>query len=102
MADFEFADGREITFDLSKISIGEYKALFDPNQSDETYATNNNLTGNKIPVITPNTIKDSRKLLLFINKIWKSMIWEIASLVWTASQVYSIYRSEIKLHSLWP
>jgi hypothetical protein len=46
----------------------------DPNQSDETYVTNNNLTGNKTPVITPNTIKDSRKFLFFTNKIWKSMI----------------------------
>ena len=40
MADFEFTDGREIDFDLSKISIGEYKALFDRDQSDEDeYAT---------------------------------------------------------------
>ena len=40
MADFEFTDGREIDFDLSKISIGEYKALFDRDQSDkDEYAT---------------------------------------------------------------
>ena len=40
MSDFEFTDGREIDFDLSKISIGEYKALFDRDQSDkDEYAT---------------------------------------------------------------
>lgn len=41
----------------------------DPSQYDETYDTNNNLTGNKIPVITPNTISDSRKFFLSINQI---------------------------------
>ena len=48
MADFEFADGREIDFDLSKISIGEYKALFDRDQSDEDeYATLAKVSGVK-------------------------------------------------------
>ncbi len=48
MADFEFADGREIDFDLSKISIREYKALFDRDQSDEDeYATLAKVSGVK-------------------------------------------------------
>jgi len=29
MADFTLSDGREITFDLSQISMAEYNALFD-------------------------------------------------------------------------
>ena len=48
MADFEFTDGREIDFDLSKISIREYKALFDRDQSDEDeYATLAKVSGVK-------------------------------------------------------
>ncbi len=33
MSDLTLSDGREITFDLDKISIREYRALFDPKQS---------------------------------------------------------------------
>lgn len=37
MADIVLSDGREVTFDLTKISLREYRALFDPTQkqSDE-------------------------------------------------------------------
>ena len=34
MADITLSDGREITFDLNKISIKEYRALFCPEQPD--------------------------------------------------------------------
>ena len=34
MADITLSDGREITFDLNKISIKEYRALFKPEQPD--------------------------------------------------------------------
>ena len=40
MADITLSDGREITFDLNKISIREYRALFKVNQpDDEEYAS---------------------------------------------------------------
>jgi hypothetical protein len=35
MSDVTLADGREIEFDLSKITIEEYRALFDPTQPNE-------------------------------------------------------------------
>jgi hypothetical protein len=35
MADFVFADGREVDFELDRITISEYRALFDPKQDDE-------------------------------------------------------------------
>ncbi len=33
MADITLADGREITFDLGQLTVKEYRALFDPKQS---------------------------------------------------------------------
>jgi hypothetical protein len=33
MADITLADGREITFDLGTLTVKEYRALFDPKQS---------------------------------------------------------------------
>lgn len=33
MADFVTQSGREITFDLSQITVGEYRSLFDPKQA---------------------------------------------------------------------
>jgi|WetSurMetagenome_2_1015567.scaffolds.fasta_scaffold98835_2 hypothetical protein len=42
MADLVLSDGKEITFDLSRMSIKEYRGLFDPQEdndkSDETIA----------------------------------------------------------------
>ena len=35
MADFTLQDGTEITFDLSKITYGQYLGLFDQKESDE-------------------------------------------------------------------
>lgn len=35
MADVILSDGREITFDLLKISLSEYRALFDAHQPEE-------------------------------------------------------------------
>lgn len=35
MADITLSDGREITIDLGKISIREWRALFDRNQPEE-------------------------------------------------------------------
>ena len=35
MADITLSDGREITFDLFKITFGEWKGLFDPEESDQ-------------------------------------------------------------------
>ncbi len=35
MADFTVSDGREIDIDLSKLTIKEWKSLFDPAQPDE-------------------------------------------------------------------
>ena len=35
MADIILSDGREIVLDLNKISIKEYRALFDPDQPEE-------------------------------------------------------------------
>lgn len=39
MADITLKDGREITFDLDKITIKEYRALFETSQDEEDYAT---------------------------------------------------------------
>ena len=33
MADITLADGREITFDLGTLTVKEYRALFDPKQT---------------------------------------------------------------------
>ena len=35
MADFVFSDGKEIEFDLEKMSYGQWLGLFDPKESDE-------------------------------------------------------------------
>lgn len=35
MADVTLSDGREIEFDLSKLTIKEYRSLFDPSQPEE-------------------------------------------------------------------
>jgi len=46
MDKFTLADGREITFDLGKLTIKEYRALFDPEQPDkDEYATLGKVTG---------------------------------------------------------
>jgi hypothetical protein len=35
MTDFTLSDGTEITFDLDKLTYGQWKGLFDPRESDE-------------------------------------------------------------------
>jgi len=46
MADITLADGRDITFDLGKLTIKEYRALFDPQQPDaDEYTTLAKVTG---------------------------------------------------------
>lgn len=35
MADFVLADGKEITYDLSQMTYGQWLGLFDPKESDE-------------------------------------------------------------------
>jgi len=35
MSDLTLLDGREITFDISKISLREFRALIDPDRPDE-------------------------------------------------------------------
>jgi hypothetical protein len=46
MADYVTEDGRAINFDLNKISIREYRALFDRNQpDDDEYRTLAKVTG---------------------------------------------------------
>ena len=35
MADFTLSDGKEITFDLSLMTYGQWLGLFDPKESDE-------------------------------------------------------------------
>ena len=48
MADITLADGRKvaITFDLGKLSIKDYRAMYDPNQPDkDEYATLAKVTG---------------------------------------------------------
>jgi hypothetical protein len=35
MTDFTLSNGKEITFDLTKLSHGQYKGLFDPKESDK-------------------------------------------------------------------
>jgi hypothetical protein len=46
MADITLADGRTIEFDLGKLTIKEYRALFDPAQPDaEEYAVLAKVTG---------------------------------------------------------
>ena len=35
MTDIILKDGREITFDLSKMTFGQYLGLFDPKEADE-------------------------------------------------------------------
>ena len=35
MSDFTLADGREIDFDLSQMTYGQWLGLFDPKESDE-------------------------------------------------------------------
>lgn len=35
MADVILSDGREITFDMSKVSLREYRAIFDKDQPQE-------------------------------------------------------------------
>ena len=35
MADLKLSDGREITFDLSKITYGQWLGLFDPKESED-------------------------------------------------------------------
>jgi hypothetical protein len=46
MADVVLSDGREIVFDLNKISIKEYRALFDRDQPDaDEYRSLGKVTG---------------------------------------------------------
>lgn len=46
MADITLSDGREITIDLGKISVREWRALFDPKQPDaDEYATVGRVAG---------------------------------------------------------
>ena len=35
MADITLSDGTEITFDLRKMSYGQWKGIFDPNEKEE-------------------------------------------------------------------
>jgi hypothetical protein len=52
MADLTLKDGREIEFDLSKMSIAEYRSLFDPEKKaddgDEIIAKVTGLTDKEI------------------------------------------------------
>ena len=46
MPDVTLGDGREIVFDLRRLTIKEYRALFQPDQPDaEEYATLAKVTG---------------------------------------------------------
>lgn len=52
MADVTLSDGREIEFDLSKMTIKEYRALFDPAQPDEDeFKTLSKVTGVEADVL---------------------------------------------------
>lgn len=52
MADLVLSDGRQITFDLSRMTIKEYRGLFDSsedeNKSDETVARVAGLTAEEL------------------------------------------------------
>jgi hypothetical protein len=57
MADLVLKDGREIEIDLYEISIGEWRALLRPEQSDEDeYATLAKITG-----LTAKEVEDIKK-----------------------------------------
>jgi hypothetical protein len=70
MADITLSDGREITFDLNKISIREYRALFKTTQpDDEEYASLAKVCGLKPDDVASLGYVDWRKLCLaFFNK----------------------------------
>ena len=62
MADVTLSDGREITFDLNKISIKEYRALFTVEQpDDEEYATLAKAAGIKTEEVATLGFEDWRR-----------------------------------------
>lgn len=63
MTDHIMGDGREIVFDLSKISIREYRALFDTGQPEEDeYRTLAKATGLSAKEIGDLSFPEWRKL----------------------------------------
>lgn len=70
MSDITLSDGREITFDLDKITIRQYRALFDLKQSiaDED-AIMKAVTGLSDDEYLDISIKDQKRLIkVFIKK----------------------------------
>lgn len=58
MSDVILSDGREITFDLGKLTHGEYRGLFDPKEpdkkSDETIARVSGITAKELDALLHN------------------------------------------------
>lgn len=62
MADVTLSDGREITFDLNKVTIREYRALFNAQQPDEDeYATLAKAAGMKPEAVSALGFEDWRQ-----------------------------------------
>jgi hypothetical protein len=73
MADITLSDGREITFDLKKVSLKEYRALFDPKQPRETEdATISKVSGLTVDEYVDLPLEDSKRLVVaFIKRAQK-------------------------------
>lgn len=65
MADLTLQDGREITVDLSQISLREYRALLDPKQTQ----AEEDATGCKVFGLTPDEYLDLS--MVDMKRLWK-------------------------------
>lgn len=62
MADITLSDGKEINFDLDKITIKEYRGLFETSQDEEDYSTIAKASGLKPEEIAGLSYNDWRRL----------------------------------------
>jgi hypothetical protein len=69
MSDFILADGREITFDLDKLTYGQWVGLFSPTESEErSDKTLARVSGLEVKELKALKILEYKKLLAALRK----------------------------------
>jgi hypothetical protein len=69
MSDFTLADGREVTFDLDKLTYGQWLGIFSPNESEErTDKTLARVSGLELKDIKALKIMDFKRLLAALQR----------------------------------
>ncbi len=72
MADLTLSDGREVNFDVSKMTIAEYRGLFSPRESEDVSdATIARVTGMTVEELRALRFDDYAKITgWFLTKAW--------------------------------